>query len=194
MADARSEILASLAAARPAPVRRPRAGVRPPIVGDPIALFLAGALAAGGECVDARPGGLVGALADLPGYATARHVHSALPGVASRGDGVRPGMPADLAHLDFALIRGVVGAAENGAVWHEPGDGIERAAVLLAEHLVLVLAADAIVPRLHDAYARIDLGRVRFGWWLCGPSKTADIEQALVLGAHGAMRASVLLV
>jgi L-lactate dehydrogenase complex protein LldG len=29
--------------------------------------------------------------------------------------------------------------------------------------------------------------------WLSGPSKTADIEQALVIGAHGARSCTVLV-
>ena len=48
------------------------------------------------------------------------------------------------------------------------------------------------MPTLHDAYQRIDLSTTRFGWFLCGHSKTADIEQALVLGAHGPRTMSVV--
>ena len=48
--------------------------------------------------------------------------------------------------------------------------------------------------RLHDAYARIDAAAHAFGWFLAGPSKTADIEQALVIGAHGPCAATVVLV
>ena len=71
---------------------------------------------------------------------------------------------------------------------------LERAAALLAQHLIVLVDASTLVPTLHEAYARIALGETGFGWFLCGPSKTADIEQSLVLGAHGPRRLSLVLV
>ncbi len=194
MADARSVIFRALEAARPASVPRPRRGARPDLEADLLPPFRAGLEAAGGEFIDARPDGLAAALGQLPGFSAAEHVFSTWREVAGRGVATRATTPGELERLEFTLIRGTHGVAESGAVWHEPGSPLERAAVLLAEHLVIELAADAIVGLLHDVYARIDLAQVRFGWFLCGPSKTADIEQALVLGAHGAIRASVLIV
>jgi L-lactate dehydrogenase complex protein LldG len=57
----------------------------------------------------------------------------------------------------------------------------------LTQHLVLVLDRESLVPHLHQAYERLGaaVGRTGYGCFLCGPSKTADIEQALVVGAHG---------
>lgn len=195
MADARSEIFAALRAARapgaPALRRsRPRSG---PADADRIRRFGAALEAAGGRLVDARRAGPIATLAGLPGLAASGHVYSTVEGVESRGAGLSARAPADLTALDVAVLRGECGVAESGAVWHRPSDGLERAAVLLAEHVVLLLPVDALVEDLHDAYARIDVTAGRFGWFLCGPSKTADIEQALVLGAHGAARASVLI-
>jgi L-lactate dehydrogenase complex protein LldG len=58
-----------------------------------------------------------------------------------------------------------------------------------------VVEARAIVPDLHAAYAALDLaGRPRWGLFLAGPSKTADIEQSLVIGAHGARSCAVFVV
>jgi L-lactate dehydrogenase complex protein LldG len=57
----------------------------------------------------------------------------------------------------------------------------------LAEHLVIVLAESDIVDNMHAAYERLGarLGEAAYGCFMSGPSKTADIEQALVIGAQG---------
>ncbi len=66
-----------------------------------------------------------------------------------------------------------------------------RAAPFITQHLVLALEADAIVWNMHQAYA--DLEAEGFGVFIAGPSKTADIEQSLVIGAHGARSLVVML-
>ena len=103
--------------------------------------------------------------------------------------------PHDLEGLDLAVLPGALAVAENGAIWIEGASLPHHALVVVPEHLAVVVEARAIVPDLHAAYARLDLaGRPRWGLFLAGPSKTADIEQALVIGAHGARSLTVLLV
>lgn len=124
----------------------------------------------------------------------AEAVHSTHPGLASRTPGPAPESPHDLAQLDLAVTAGGPSVAESGAVWLAPADGITRAACFLAEHLVLVIEASEIVADLHDAYARVDPAAASFGCWVAGPSKTADIEQVVVIGAHGARSLVVFVV
>jgi len=62
-----------------------------------------------------------------------------------------------------------------------------RAALFLAQHPVVLLTHGEIVDNMHQAYERIGatLAESPFGCFISGPSKTADIEQSLVVGAHG---------
>jgi L-lactate dehydrogenase complex protein LldG len=92
----------------------------------------------------------------------------------------------DCRDVRVTLVKGEFGVAENGAVWVDASGLRHRGLLFLTENLVLVLEGKDIVPDMQSAYARIDFGRVRSGYFISGPSKTADIEQCLVIGAHGA--------
>jgi len=83
------------------------------------------------------------------------------------------------------VLPGRFAVAENGAVYVDADDLANRADVVLATELVLVVPTSAIVATMHEAMRLIPAGS-RCGWFLSGPSKTADIEQALVIGAQGA--------
>jgi len=99
-----------------------------------------------------------------------------------------------LTDLDLAILPGAFAVAENGAVWVENRSGGDRTLPFIAENLLLVVLQEEIVDTMHEAYARIDFAEAGFGVFISGPSKTADIEQALVIGAHGAKHLTVLLV
>lgn len=101
--------------------------------------------------------------------------------------------PADLDGADLAVINGTLGVAENGAVWIEQKMKY-RAVYFIAEALVILLPKHKIVNNMHEAYKLVSTGEKGFGCFISGPSKTADIEQALVMGAHGARDVTVILV
>ncbi len=189
MKTARETILGALAATRPA-FGVPRRGLVPPAMPpDPEAVLRARVEAAGGRLQIVPRGADWVRRVEWPvplawgggDPADGPSIHSAWPELASRGAGLGDSFTA----LDLCVLRGELAVVESGAVWHVPRSPQERRAALLAEHLVVVIEGDALVPTLHQAYERIDLAALAFGWFLCGPSKTADIEQALVLGAHG---------
>ena len=99
----------------------------------------------------------------------------------------------EAATLDLFVCEGVLGVAENAAVWLPESRIGSRAAPFLAPHVAVVLERAAIVATMHDAYRA--LGEPEgFGVFVAGPSKTADIEQSLVIGAHGPVSLAVILV
>ncbi|MEZ4902579.1 MAG: LUD domain-containing protein [Spirosomataceae bacterium] len=93
--------------------------------------------------------------------------------------------PHTLENVGVAILQGQFGVAENGSVWVTETEMGHRAAPFIAETLALVIKKSLIVPKMHDAYALMGSERYGFGAFIAGPSKTADIEQSLVLGAHG---------
>lgn len=101
--------------------------------------------------------------------------------------------PAELNGTDLAVIYGRIGVAENAAVWIEQ-DVKQRAVYFISEKLLILLDKNNIVSNMHEAYRWIDTGKYGFGVFISGPSKTADIEQALVVGAHGARDVMVVLI
>jgi L-lactate dehydrogenase complex protein LldG len=101
--------------------------------------------------------------------------------------------PTDtLADVDLAVLPGEIGVAENGAVWLPEANMLHRALPTVTQHLVLVLDHQRIVATMHQAYAQLP-NTGGYGAFVAGPSKTADIEQSLVIGAHGARSLVVLL-
>jgi L-lactate dehydrogenase complex protein LldG len=102
--------------------------------------------------------------------------------------------PHALDGIDLAILEGQFGVAENGAVWITDKNMGDRALPYITEHLAIVLKKSQIVPTMHHAYDRIANDNYNLGTFIAGPSKTADIEQSLVLGAHGAKSLIVFLI
>lgn len=102
--------------------------------------------------------------------------------------------PHSLESIDLAIIDAQFGVAENGAVWISENDVTVRALPFITNHLVLILSKKDICLHMHEAYNMISERDRTFGLFISGPSKTADIEQCLVIGAHGAVSLTVFVV
>ena len=96
--------------------------------------------------------------------------------------------------VELAIINAQFAVAEKGAVWLSEELMGQRIIPYICQHLAVVINAEKIVPTLHEAYDIIGLGNYGFGGFIGGPSKTADIEQALVLGAHGPLTMTVYII
>jgi L-lactate dehydrogenase complex protein LldG len=94
--------------------------------------------------------------------------------------------PHNMADVGLAILPAHFAVAENGACWINDVLLTERVLPFITQHLVLIVNQTAIVPTMHYAYEGIGDEQYGFGTFIAGPSKTADIEQSLVLGAHGA--------
>lgn len=105
-----------------------------------------------------------------------------------------PEDPHTLETLELAILDGQFGVAENGAIWLEDSQLGLRALPFATEHLVIVLNRNNLEETMHQGYAKLAENRSGFGLFLAGPSKTADIEQSLVIGAQGAKSLRVVLV
>lgn len=98
-----------------------------------------------------------------------------------------------LGTLEMAVVEGKMGVAENGAVWVTEDDLPARVLPFICEHLALVIPRSSIVGTMHDAYATLNVAASGYGAFIAGASRTADIEQSLVIGAHGPKRVHVFI-
>jgi L-lactate dehydrogenase complex protein LldG len=99
---------------------------------------------------------------------------------------------------DRVGVTGVFAAlAETGTLMVVSGPGTPAATSLLPETHVAVVPVARIVKHMEDgwALARAELGRLpRLVNFISGPSRTGDIDQTIVLGAHGPYRVHMILV
>jgi L-lactate dehydrogenase complex protein LldG len=101
--------------------------------------------------------------------------------------------PHSFQDVELAIINAHLGVAENGAVWIKDDLLNHRVLPFICQHLAIILKKESIVPTMHEAYDKIGTENYGYGTFIAGPSKTADIEQSLVLGAHGSRSMTVFL-
>ncbi len=102
--------------------------------------------------------------------------------------------PHKLNNVEVAIIKAHFGVAENGAVWVTENILHERVLPFICQHLIAVINEKDLVATMQHAYDKIEIQQYGFGTFIAGPSKTADIEQSLVMGAHGPKTMTVLVI
>ena len=124
-------------------------------------------------------------------YPEASTVASSLPGIIADVDPDKVENLKDLNGTDLGVVKGEFAVAENGCVWI-PQTMKERAVLFISECLIIIVEKEQIVNNMHEAYSRIQTDA--YGCFISGPSKTADIAQALVMGAQAARDVTVLII
>ena len=159
---------------------------------DPLLQFMNMTKSVGGNAIEVEKGRDVNELIrEL--YPDAKEIASNLPEItiATRNPD-EVGRARDLNGTDVGVVRGIFGVAENGCIWI-PQQMKEKAVCFISENLVILLPKSQIVNNMHEGYQRIQVPETGYGCWISGPSKTADIEQALVMGAQAARGVVVLV-
>lgn len=163
---------------------------------DPAEQFAKTLTSVGGLCVRVKNVDEVNQrLSELTAYQEATQVCSQIAGCGQPNVSI-PDItdPHDFENIDFAILPGEFGVAENGAIWIANAGGPARTLYFLSQHVALLVPASEIVNNMHQAYQKLEFAENGFGTFMSGPSKTADIEQSLVIGAHGARSLTVFLV
>ena len=163
---------------------------------DPFAQFASVLEMIGGRAVRvATEADIAHELKALPQWVSAKLTLSLVPGAMTGTTTMEEiNDPHDLADIDFAILPGELAVAENAAVWVNELKVRHRVIYFLCQHLALVVPASELVHNMHQAYDRINVTASPFGGFIAGPSKTADIEQSLVIGAHGPRSMTVFVV
>ena len=128
-------------------------------------------------------------------FDTAKRIVTTLPELSDNFELISDTVdPHSYENIELAIIKAHFSVAENGAVWLTEEVMGQRIIPYICQHLAVIVHAESIVPTLHEAYEKIGPGDYGFGGFIGGPSKTADIEQALVLGAHGPLSMTVFII
>lgn len=102
----------------------------------------------------------------------------------------------DFSACHTVLTRAVSGVAETGSVVLPSSLQRPTLANFLPDNCIVLLDESDIVPYMEEALLKVktsDAGMPRALNLISGPSKTADIEQTLVYGAHGPIQLHVIV-
>jgi L-lactate dehydrogenase complex protein LldG len=126
-------------------------------------------------------------------FKDARHYFSMVEGITSTINKNELDRLELLDALDVVIISAEVAVADTGAMWISDKTIPSRVLPFITKELVILVERENLVGDMHEAYAMINPIESGYGVFISGPSKTADIEQALVVGAHGPLGLTVIL-
>ncbi len=114
-----------------------------------------------------------------------------ITGVAARHDDLdEHGLRRALSQADMCVTGADWAIAETGSVAVQPRTGLSRLVSLTPQVHVAIVKPQDVVPDL-ESFFKIQKRLYQEGSWppytnlITGPSRTADIEQTIVIGVHG---------
>ena len=159
---------------------------------DPVRTFSEVLAAAGGKAIELQAGEDVNAVIRRE-FPEAKRIASNLPEITCAT--FNPDTLDDSKALngtDVAVVEGSFGVVENAAVWL-PKQVRHKGLYFISNAMVILLDKTKLINNMHEAYQQSAMLNFDYGVFMSGPSKTADIEQALVFGAHGPIQVLVIL-
>lgn len=129
-------------------------------------------------------------------FSTASRIISTIPGSENyiSSAQLQSSAPHTFENIDLLLISAQFGVVENSALWLTQDHLVQRVLPFITQHLAVLLRKEDLVANMHEAYKRIGNSVYSYATFIAGPSKTADIEQSLVLGAHGPRSLIIFLI
>jgi L-lactate dehydrogenase complex protein LldG len=112
----------------------------------------------------------------------------------SENSPILPIEPHSYENIELSIFMALFAVAENGSLWVTESIIGHRVLPFICQHLTLIVNENDLVANMHEAYGRIGNDDYGYGAFIAGPSKTADIEQSLVLGAHGPRSLAVFII
>ncbi len=177
--------------------------LRPVLANKPLPdQFAEGLEKVAGECVRiARRSDAPAALKrwlEAQGVAAVARLAPAVADIDWASDGLRVSEGASAGDDLVGVSQALLAVAETGTVVLRSGAETPTTLNFLPDYHVVLVDAEHLVGHLEDAWVQL---RTRLGaQWprvvnlITGPSRTADVEQTMQLGAHGPRRLLVLLV
>lgn len=97
--------------------------------------------------------------------------------------------------IDAGIVFASYGIAETGTLVVNSNDEDTRLATMLSETNFVVLNSGNIVEKAYDISKKLNtwFRETNYTAFISGPSRTADIERVLTLGAHGPLQLHIIL-
>lgn len=123
------------------------------------------------------------------------HLSPSIVGGALDWSGLNTTTETPAAAGSWGVVQAHTGIAETGTVM-SLSDECPSGLLFLVERLVVVISRRDIVAYQEEAWQRLRARGAlpRTVNWITGPSRTADIEQQIQIGAHGPREADYLLI